>query len=32
MRQWAEEKRAALQAWARKIEEEGLWPDGLRQF
>ncbi len=32
MRQWAEENRAALQAWARIIEEEGLWSDGLRQF
>lgn len=32
MRQWSEENRAALQAWARIIEEDGLWSDGLRQF
>jgi len=32
MRQWAEDNRAALEAWRKKIEEEGLWSDGLRQF
>ncbi|MFN3312135.1 MAG: type II toxin-antitoxin system CcdA family antitoxin [Hyphomonas sp.] len=32
MRRWADENRAALQAKARQIEEEGLWSDGLRLF
>lgn len=32
MRQWTEENRAALQAWARIIEEKGLWSNDLRQF
>lgn len=32
MRRWSEENRAAAAAWGRKIEEEGLWSDGLRQF
>lgn len=32
MRRWAEENKAALQAKARQIEEEGLWSDGLRMF
>ncbi|MGE6698221.1 type II toxin-antitoxin system CcdA family antitoxin [Hyphomonas sp. NPDC076900] len=32
MRRWAEENRAALQAKARLVEEEGLWSDGLRLF
>lgn len=32
MRRWAEENRAALQAKARLVEDEGLWSDGLRLF
>lgn len=32
MRQWAQENKAALEAKARLIEEEGLWSDGLRMF
>ncbi len=32
MRQWAEDNREALEAWRKKIEEEGLWSDGLRHF
>lgn len=32
MRRWADENRAALQAKAKLVEEEGLWSDGLRLF
>lgn len=32
MRQWAEENQAVLEAKAKRVEEEGLWSDGLRQF
>jgi len=29
---WREENRAAIEANNKRIEEEGLWSDGLRQF
>jgi antitoxin CcdA len=32
MRRWAEENREALEAWDKRIGEEGLWSDGLRLF
>jgi len=32
MRRWAEENREALEAWDKRIVEEGLWSDGLRLF
>ncbi len=32
MRRWAEENRAALEAKAKLVEEQGLWSDGLRLF
>lgn len=32
MRLWRERNSAAIEAWHRKIEEEGLWSDGLRLF
>lgn len=32
MRLWRERNKDAIEAWHRKIEEEGLWSDGLRQF
>lgn len=32
MRAWAEENRAVLEAKAKRVEDEGLWSDGLRQF
>ena len=31
-RLWAERNKGAIEAWNRKIEEEGLWSDGLRLF
>lgn len=31
-RLWAERNKDAIEAWNRKIEEEGLWSDGLRLF
>jgi hypothetical protein len=30
--QWQEENRAAIEANNKRIEEEGLWSDGLRLF
>lgn len=32
MQHWAEQNRAVLEAKAKRVEEEGLWSDGLRQF
>lgn len=32
MRQWAEENRKILEAKAKRVDEDGLWSDGLRQF
>lgn len=32
MRLWAERNREALAAWDKRIEEDGLWSDGLRLF
>lgn len=32
MRRWAEANREALAAWDKRIDEEGLWSDGLRLF
>ncbi len=32
MRLWKERNKDAIEAWTRKIEEEGLWSDGLRLF
>jgi antitoxin CcdA len=32
MRQWSEQNREAIAAWDKRIEEEGLWSDGLRLF
>ncbi|MBA3069460.1 MAG: acetoacetyl-CoA synthase [Hyphomonas sp.] len=32
MRLWAERNREALEAWDKRIEEDGLWSDGLRLF
>ena len=32
MRLWRERNKDAIEAWTRKIEEEGLWSDGLRLF
>jgi antitoxin CcdA len=29
---WLEENRAAIEAYNRHIERDGLWSDGLRQF
>jgi antitoxin CcdA len=31
-RRWQEENRAAIEANNKRIEEEGLWSDGLRLF
>ncbi len=32
MRRWSERNREALEAWDKRIGEEGLWSDGLRLF
>ena len=32
MRIWSEQNREAVAAWNKRIEEEGLWSDGLRLF
>jgi antitoxin CcdA len=32
MRLWNKRNQEAIEAWTRKIEEEGLWSDGLRLF
>jgi len=32
MRTWSEQNREAIAAWNKRIEEEGLWSDGLRLF
>lgn len=32
MRRWSEANREALEAWDKRIGEEGLWSDGLRLF
>lgn len=32
MRIWSEQNREAIAAWNKRIEEEGLWSDGLRLF
>lgn len=32
MRLWTERNRKALEAWDKRIEEDGLWSDGLRLF
>ena len=32
MRRWSESNREAIAAWDKRIEEEGLWSDGLRLF
>lgn len=32
MRLWRERNSEAIEAWHRKIEEEGLWSDGIRLF
>ncbi|MFN3913110.1 type II toxin-antitoxin system CcdA family antitoxin [Hyphomonas sp.] len=32
MRQWSEQNREAIAAWTKRIEEDGLWSDGLRLF
>lgn len=32
MRLWRERNKDAIEAWTRKIDEEGLWSDGLRLF
>lgn len=31
-RQWLEENRAAIEAYNRHIERDGLWSDGMRLF
>jgi antitoxin CcdA len=31
-KQWLEENRAAIEAYNRHIERDGLWSDGLRLF